>query len=140
MRYKSGSYRKYKQQSRRTRNAVILAIALTALAIAAVVVANSFAAEDGEAELIDINTADAMELTTLPGIGPSKANAIVEYRKAHGPFKSIEDLIKVKGIGAKTLNNIKQLITASDVVKKKMSVVRQHNLAITTWAKIKTGR
>jgi competence protein ComEA len=49
---------------------------------------------------ININTADAKTLATeLDGIGPSKAEAIVEYRKAHGPFKSVDALTKVKGIG-----------------------------------------
>jgi competence protein ComEA len=52
---------------------------------------------------VDINTADAQELTTLDGIGPQKAEAIVAYRTEHGPFASPQDLLKVKGIGEKTL-------------------------------------
>lgn len=49
--------------------------------------------------VININTADAVALTELDGIGPAKANAIIDYRKQHGPFKSVEQLAEVKGIG-----------------------------------------
>lgn len=52
---------------------------------------------------ININTADAATLTELNGVGPSKAAAIVEYRKQHGPFKSPEQLADVKGIGDKLI-------------------------------------
>ncbi|MET0378994.1 MAG: ComEA family DNA-binding protein [Spongiibacteraceae bacterium] len=49
--------------------------------------------------VININTADAAALAELNGIGPAKATAIVDYRKQHGPFKSVEQLADVKGIG-----------------------------------------
>jgi competence protein ComEA len=53
---------------------------------------------------VDVNTADAETLSAeLQGIGMSKAIAIVEYREAHGPFKSPDDLILVKGIGERTI-------------------------------------
>lgn len=53
---------------------------------------------------VDINRADAAELAaTLNGVGEAKAQAIVEYRTAHGPFKSAEQLAQVKGIGLKTV-------------------------------------
>ena len=53
---------------------------------------------------VDINTADAATISAeLKGIGLSKARAIVEYRKKHGPFKSPEDLSLVKGIGDRTV-------------------------------------
>ena len=55
-------------------------------------------------EKVNINTADAAALDrVLVGVGPSKAAAIVEYRKAHGPFKSAEELAMVKGIGLSTV-------------------------------------
>jgi competence protein ComEA len=62
-------------------------------------------------ELININTATADELDALPGIGPTLAQRIVDYREAHGPFLAIEDIMKVSGIGSATFDNIKDLIT-----------------------------
>ena len=56
---------------------------------------------------ININTADANELATLPGIGPAKAEAIVKYRKANGKFKNVNELKEVKGIGDKMIEKIK---------------------------------
>lgn len=56
---------------------------------------------------VNLNTASTEELVALPGIGPAKAQAIVDYRKAHGPFKSVEELKDVKGIGAKRFEKIK---------------------------------
>lgn len=61
-------------------------------------------------ELIDINMATIDQLQTLPGIGPEKSQAIIDYRQNSGPFIHIHDLTKVKGIGNATLNNIKNLI------------------------------
>jgi len=58
---------------------------------------------------IDINTATMEELHSLKGIGHTKAVAIMEYRKIH-PFKKIEDIMKVKGIGKKTFEKIKSEI------------------------------
>ena len=63
---------------------------------------------------ININTAAEAELDKLPGIGPVKAKAIVDERKKNGPFKSIEDIKRVKGIGDTTLKNLKSEITVGD--------------------------
>jgi competence protein ComEA len=62
---------------------------------------------------IDINTASAAELATLPGIGDSKAKAIVEYRAAD-PFRTVEDLKKVKGIGDKTFESLRPNLMVSE--------------------------
>lgn len=61
--------------------------------------------------IININTADQSALESLPGIGPAKASAIINYRQAHGNFKSIEEIKNVKGIGDKTFEDLKSLIT-----------------------------
>jgi competence protein ComEA len=62
-------------------------------------------------ELIDINTASGPELEELPGIGPTTAQKIIEYREQNGPFLAIEDIINVSGIGPGTFERIKDLIT-----------------------------
>ncbi|NOX81326.1 MAG: helix-hairpin-helix domain-containing protein [Deltaproteobacteria bacterium] len=60
--------------------------------------------------MVNINTAGVRELTTLPGIGPAKAKAIVLYRKTNGQFKNTKELIRVKGIGPKLMKKIEKEI------------------------------
>ena len=67
---------------------------------------------------VNINTANLDELVALSGIGPAKAQAILDYRKAHGPFKSVDDLKNVKGIGAKRLEKLRSEITVGPVSPK----------------------
>lgn len=74
---------------------------------------NSTIATGGESPLININSADSSELETLPGIGPAKSAAIIEYREKNGPFKTIEDLKNISGIGEKTFEKLKNLITVN---------------------------
>ena len=63
-------------------------------------------------ELLNINTASAEELQTLPNIGAQMAQRIVDYREQYGEFASVEDLQKVKGIGAKTLEKLRPFVDA----------------------------
>lgn len=63
---------------------------------------------------IDINRAEAWLLDALPGIGPTRAQAIVDYRQENGPFRSINEITKVDGIGTATYEQIKSLITVSE--------------------------
>ena len=58
------------------------------------------------ARQVDINHADAAELTILPGVGKVTAEAIVAYREEHGPFASVEELLLVPGLGTSTLEAI----------------------------------
>ena len=81
----------------------LLSYAVTALALAAV----------------NINTATVEELKALPGIGPAKAQAIVDYRKENGNFKSVEDLKKVKGIGEGIFGKLKDEATVGAAVPAK---------------------
>ena len=69
---------------------------------------------------VNVNTANAETISAeLKGIGLSKAKAIVEYRSKHGPFKSVDDLSLVTGIGEKTLESVRSDIQIDPPAKKK---------------------
>ncbi len=65
-------------------------------------------------DLVDINNASLEELDKLPGIGPTTAQKIIDYRDENGPFARIEDIVNVSGIGSATYADIKDLITVED--------------------------
>lgn len=67
--------------------------------------------DDLKEKSININTAPKEQLILLPGIGDSTADKILMYRKDHGAFKSIEDIMKIKGIGTKKFEKMKPFIT-----------------------------
>lgn len=75
--------------------------------------AGAGAVESAPEGKVNVNTASAAELASLPGIGPSKAQAIVDHR-AKSPFASPEDLTQVKGIGSKLFDSIRERITVGD--------------------------
>ena len=60
---------------------------------------------------MNINTASKKELDALPGIGETLAQRIIDYRSANGPFSTVDELTKVKGIGEKTLEKLKPYAT-----------------------------
>jgi competence protein ComEA len=64
--------------------------------------------------LVNINTATLVELETLPGIGPSLGQNIIDYREASGPFVTIEDIMKVSGIGEAKFEAMRDLITVGN--------------------------
>ena len=64
--------------------------------------------------LVNVNTADAEELETLTGIGPSLAQAIIDYRTEHGAFRTAEDMLNVKGIGEAKLEGFRAEITLTE--------------------------
>lgn len=66
---------------------------------------------------VDLNSADAPALETVKGIGPARARAIVEYRKSNGPFASVDDLVKVPGIGEKSIEKLRDQITVGGARK-----------------------
>ncbi len=68
----------------------------------------------GESQSVNINKASVAELSTINGIGPAKAQAIVEYREEHGGFTSVDDLTLVRGIGNKMLENLRPHVTVGD--------------------------
>ena len=70
--------------------------------------------EEVEDTQVDLNTAEAEELATLPGIGEGLAMRIVAYRTEHGPFEGPEGLMEVSGIGEKKLEELRDYITVSN--------------------------
>lgn len=82
--------------------------------IAALLLSLAMASSALAAEKVNINTADAATLDrVLVNVGPSKAEAIVEYRKANGPFRSPEQLAQVKGIGLRTVEQNRERIVVA---------------------------
>lgn len=81
---------------------------LLALAIVCASVSHAQAA-------VDLNTASQAELETINGVGPKKAQAIIEYRQKNGPFKSADDLDKVPGFGKKSVDEVRKDITVGNV-------------------------
>jgi competence ComEA-like helix-hairpin-helix protein len=63
--------------------------------------------------LVDINSADAKQLATLPGIGDGLADRIVEYRQLHGPFRRVEHLMLVPGISDRRFRSIRDTVTVT---------------------------
>ncbi|HET6352563.1 MAG TPA: ComEA family DNA-binding protein, partial [Coriobacteriia bacterium] len=66
----------------------------------------------GATQKVNINTADATALDTLPGVGPSTAAKIIAERESKGPFATVDDLGRVSGIGPKRLDALRDLISA----------------------------
>jgi competence protein ComEA len=60
---------------------------------------------------LDLNRASAIDLAALPGIGPSRARRIADYRERHGPFRTVDDLGGVPGVGPKTLDRLRPVVT-----------------------------
>ena len=80
--------------------------------MAGLIMSGAVMAENQDAgSKININAATVKELAKLPGIGKKKAEAIVAYREQHGPYKNIEELVNVKGIGTATIDTNKSKLT-----------------------------
>ena len=76
------------------------------------------AGTDGAETKIDINTATAAQLETLPRIGAKVAQRIIEFREKNGPFRKIEELMKVRGVGEKVFAGLKDRVTVEKPKKK----------------------
>jgi comEA protein len=85
------------------------------LSVVVVFASGAYAAEKtdakGSEKLININTAGVSELVKLPRVGEKIAQRIIDYREKNGKFKTLEDLMKVKGIGEKTFKGFEGMIT-----------------------------
>jgi competence protein ComEA len=60
---------------------------------------------------VNVNTADAVALETLPGVGPALASRIISWRETEGPFAAVDDLLAVSGIGPRVLESLRELVT-----------------------------
>jgi competence ComEA-like helix-hairpin-helix protein len=74
---------------------------------------------------ININTAGATDLQQVPGIGPSTAQKILDTRKSYGAFKSVDDLLAIKGIGPKKLEKMRKYLTVGKPPSRKQSASPQ---------------
>ncbi len=74
----------------------------------------SLPVEEAVPPLVNLNTATAEELESLPGIGPKLAQRIVAYRETYGPFAAVEDLMEVSGIGEGKLAEMEGLVTVEE--------------------------
>ena len=69
-------------------------------------------------EVVNLNSATAAQIATLPGIGPKTADLVVQYRVKNGPFKKIEEIMNVRGVGEKSFLKIKDRLTVTAAVQK----------------------
>jgi len=95
--------------------ALVLAVALSAWAATPVAAAAPAApkASASEARPVDLNTADSSALESVPGIGKSLSQRIVAFRDKNGPFQSVDDLLKVQGVGEKSIQKLRPYLTVS---------------------------
>ncbi len=63
---------------------------------------------------VDLNSATQATLQTIKGIGPARAKAIIDYRNEHGPFKSVDDLLQVKGVSSNFFEKVRDQLMVSD--------------------------
>ena len=93
--------------------AAIAAIALSAPALSAQSKTPAPKPAATAAAPVNLNTATAEQLATIPGVGPKMAERIIDYRQKNGGFKKIEDLMNVSGVGEKSFLKMKPLITVT---------------------------
>ena len=87
-------------------------IVLSVVLVAAIA-ATGAAAESGDPGVVNINTASADQLQLLPRVGPALASRIMEFRETSGPFRSVDEIVAVKGIGETALAKLRPYITVN---------------------------
>jgi competence protein ComEA len=96
-----------------TRTLVGVVLAMLAMTPQAIAAGPQDTADVKAATVVNLNTASATQLESLPGIGAKTAQRIVEYRQKNGDFKKVEELMNVKGIGEKTFLKLKPQLTVA---------------------------
>jgi len=109
------------QRQRNSVTRIFLTILILTLAAVPIVLAK----KKPPAHPININTATAADLQQVPGIGPSTAQKIIDTRKSYGAFKSVDDLLAIKGIGPKKLEKMRKYLTVSKPPTKKQTTSPQ---------------
>ena len=89
---------------------------LSVLALCFTFAAISVATKKPPLKPVNINTANSEELQQVPGIGPVTAEKILQMRKSYGSFKSVDDLLSIKGIGKKRLEKMRRYLTVSKAI------------------------
>jgi competence protein ComEA len=97
------------------RSALVLAAALVVIAspLFAQRTAKPPVAAVVSTEIVNLNSATVAEIASLPGIGPKTADLVVQYRTKNGPFKKIEEIMNVRGVGEKSFLKIKDRLTVA---------------------------
>jgi competence protein ComEA len=98
------------------RSALVLAAALVVMAtplFAQRTAKPPVAAAVASTEIINLNSATVAQIASLPGIGPKTADLVVQYRTKNGPFKKIEEIMNVRGVGEKSFLKIKDRLTVA---------------------------
>ena len=96
----------FKQQFQEIRDSSVTALPQSASAASK----NELKEKAASGKRINLNSATAEQLITLPRVGPATAQRILDYRRQHGAFKKVRDLVKVRGIGPKTLEKLRPLV------------------------------
>ena len=76
---------------------------------------------------VNINTATSEELEQVPGIGPATAEKILQMRKSYGPFKSVDDLLAIRGLGPKRLEKMRKYLTVGKPAPQSPGAVAKHS-------------
>ena len=93
---------------------IVRALVVPVLGLSLSAIPSHPAVAEGDAQkTVNVNQASAVELSRLPRVGAKLAERILEHRKEHGPFKRVEDLMEVKGVGEKMFASLKPYLTVS---------------------------
>jgi competence protein ComEA len=97
----------------------VLRILLSLSLILSFFTSSNFAKKKPPLKPVNINTATSEELQQVPGIGPATASKMLQMRKSYGPFKSVDDLLAIRGLGEKRLDKMRKYLTVGKATAQK---------------------